>query len=315
MRALVVRLNQDGEREKILVDDWPAPGNPTGRQALVQTLYSAITNGTERGDLIKGNYAHPDTKLPRGRGYQNVGIVVLTGPECTIWNPGDMVFSSRDHQEFVLAEEANLAIRLPVGVSPEEASLLGLASVAARTVSSARPENGDRILLAGAGLLGLFILQFLKAKGAKVTVCDVNQNRLEVAESLGADDTVFSDDAFWGSESIEESVDAVIDAAGVPEMEDRMLTAVRTGGQIVLAAGRFRVDYNFNLGQMREITIRQNNHFTQTDLEGALQCLMNGTLLIRPLLRDIVSINDADTVYRKLVSRPDDLLGVVFDWR
>ena len=244
-----------------------------------------------------------------------MGRVVQVGPDCMLWNVGDTVYSSRDHQEYVLAEEDDLAIRLPGEVPFEEAPLLGLASIAARTVRNAHPQREENILLVGAGLLGLFILQFLKTEEAKVTVCDLNSGRLELAASLGADTTIPSDNSFWGSENLEESFDAVIDAAGVPGMEDRLLTAVRLGGQILFVGGRPRVDYNFNLGQMREITIRQNNHFTQQDLELALQRLVNGSLQVRPLLRDIVPVSDADAVYRKLASQPDDLLGVVFDWQ
>jgi len=64
MRAIVTRLMPDRRREKVLVTDWPEPKGPTGNQVKTRTLYSGITNGTERNDLIRGNYAHPDEALP-----------------------------------------------------------------------------------------------------------------------------------------------------------------------------------------------------------------------------------------------------------
>ena len=73
MRALVTRLRPDKRREKVLVNDWPAPQGPTGNQVKSRTIYSGITNGTEHNDLVGGNYAHPDDALPAGWGYQHVG--------------------------------------------------------------------------------------------------------------------------------------------------------------------------------------------------------------------------------------------------
>ena len=78
MRALVTRLRPDKKREKVLVNDWPAPEGPTGNQVKSRTIYSGITNGTEHNDLVGGNYAHPDDSLPAGWGYQHVGRVIET---------------------------------------------------------------------------------------------------------------------------------------------------------------------------------------------------------------------------------------------
>ena len=81
MRALITRLRKDRIREKIPVDDWLDPGSPSGNQVRTRTVYSGITNGTERNDLIRGNYAHTDEELPAGWGYQNVGEIVEVGSD------------------------------------------------------------------------------------------------------------------------------------------------------------------------------------------------------------------------------------------
>ena len=72
MRALVTRLGSDGRREKVLVTDWPEFEALVGNQIRTQTICTAITNGTERNDLLRGNYALPAEELPTIRGYQHV---------------------------------------------------------------------------------------------------------------------------------------------------------------------------------------------------------------------------------------------------
>lgn len=67
MRGIVTRLRSDKQREKVLVTDWPDPGKPTGNKVRTRTLFSGVTNGTERNDLLRGNYSHRDDELPAGR--------------------------------------------------------------------------------------------------------------------------------------------------------------------------------------------------------------------------------------------------------
>ena len=118
MRALVTRLMADGRREKVLITDWPEPKGPTGNEIKTRTLYSGITNGTERNDLLAGNYAHPDGALPAGWGYQNVGRVIEVGRDVRQLRAGDVVYMSADHMEYVVMPEDGLLVKLPSKVEP-----------------------------------------------------------------------------------------------------------------------------------------------------------------------------------------------------
>jgi len=46
----------DKRRQKVLVDDWPEPKGASENQIKTRTLYSGITNGTERNRLIDGTF-------------------------------------------------------------------------------------------------------------------------------------------------------------------------------------------------------------------------------------------------------------------
>ena len=133
MRALVTSLRPDKRREKRLVTDWPEPGRPEGNQVKTETICSGITNGTERNDLVGGNYAHPDEELPSGWGYQNVGKVIETGPDVKDLKVGDVLYLSADHMECVTTSETGLLIKLPGEVAVHHAALFGMGSVAMRT--------------------------------------------------------------------------------------------------------------------------------------------------------------------------------------
>ena len=98
-------------------------------------------------------------------------------------------------------------------------------------------------------------------------------------------------------------------------MEDQLIGAAKHGGGILLIAGRFKVEYTFNLGQHKEINIKQNSHFDKDDLTNLQRLTAKGELNIAPLIKDVVPIASAQQIYDRLRDQPQELLGTVFDWR
>jgi 2-desacetyl-2-hydroxyethyl bacteriochlorophyllide A dehydrogenase len=315
MRALVTRLRTDGIREKTLVDDWPGAPAPAANQVKVRTLFTGVTNGTERNDLLRGNYANPDDRLPATWGYQNVGEVVETGASCSVLKVGDIVFSSSDHVEYATFAEDWLLVKLHAEVDRREAALFGMSSVAMRTCRHADLRMGDRVLVVGAGLIGQMAAQIANAMGARVSICDVDERRLVKARSIGAAEAVFSSTGDgWAANVPPATFDAVSDLAGVPGMEDRLIEAACMRGRVLFIAGRFRVEYTFNTGQGREITIKQNSHFDNSDLANLCRLAARGEVRIAPLLQDVVPVAEAREVYEVLRDTPNRLGGTVFVW-
>ena len=315
MRALVTRLRADNRREKALVTDWPEPGKPQGHEIKTCTLYTGITNGTDHNHLVGGSYAHAEDELPACWGYQTVGRIIATGPDVQTLKVGDLLYMSADPMEYIVMPEDGLLVRLPQTVEPTHAALFGMASVAMHACRTADLRLGERVLLVGQGCIGLIATQIATVMGAKVTVCDVDSQRLEVARQVGAAEVIVNvADNGWSRHIADQTFDAVIDLAGVVGMEDQLIRAVRHRGRVVLLAGRFDVRYTFSLGQGREITIKQPSHFDQDDLDNLCHLVGRGLVQLQPLLRDIVPVTEAARLYDTLRDAPRTLLGTVFDW-
>ena len=189
----MMQLQADGKREKVLVNDWVDPPPIEEDHVRTKTLFSGLTNGTERNGLIGGNYAPTDQSLPAGSGYQNVGRVIQVGSEVDDLEVDDVVYSSQGHYEYctlrphklknLMPHERHdgLLIKLDSRVDPVHAALFGVASVAMRCCRNADLRMGERFLVIGAGMVGQMAAQIGNAMGARVTICDIDQKRLDIA--------------------------------------------------------------------------------------------------------------------------------------
>ena len=148
-----------------------------------------------------------------------------------------------------------------------------------------------------------------------VTVCDIDESRLEQARQLGVAEQVFNTSGDGWNRQIGEGVyDAVMDFAGAVDMVTLMIRACKTRGRLLLVAGRFDVNYTFNVGQFKEVSILHCSHFTRDDLDNLCRLLQQGSVNIAPLIRHRVNVNDASQIYNWLRDEPMRLLGTVFEW-
>lgn len=315
MKAIVIKLLPDKRREKTVVTDWKEPAPPERNEVLCEAVFTGLTNGTERNQLIGGNYAPSDESLPCGGGYQNVGRVIETGPDVTQLQIGDLIYASVDHVERFTIAENGLLLKLPDDIDAAEAALFGISGVAMHCCRRVDPRIGERVLIVGQGCIGMFAAQIAHAMGARVSVCDIDESRLEQVRQLGIAENVFNTSGDgWKAQIADGSYDAVMDFAGVPDMVTPMIQACKTRGRLLLVAGRFDVNYTFNVGQFKEISILQCSHFTRDDLENLCRFLRQGSIKIAPLIRHKVNLNEVPQIYRWLRDEPMRLLGTVFEW-
>ena len=135
-------------------------------------------------------------------------------------------------QEFVTIQ-SHFAFAIPDSVSDEAAALMEPLSVAIATARKAAIQPGSRVLIAGAGPIGILSAQVARAFGAtEVIVSDLAESRRQSALSFGASRAI--DPAQGDLDELRGTIDAFIDASGAaPAVRSGLLT-VRPGGRVVL---------------------------------------------------------------------------------
>ncbi|WP_417507376.1 Zn-dependent oxidoreductase [Marinomonas gallaica] len=111
---------------------------------------------------------------------------------------------------------ASSVIKLPDNVTLEQAALVEPYSIAMNVLSRMNPIDGDTLLVYGAGVIGLTIVQVAKAIGIeRIIVTDIVAERLETAKALGATDTINSRE-----QNVEDTVREWTNGEGVPLIAD-----------------------------------------------------------------------------------------------
>ena len=121
-------------------------------------------------------------KIPLG--YCNVGTVIESKSED--FNIGDRVVSNGPHAEIVCVSQ-NLCCKIPENVKNDLAVFTILGSICLKGIRLAKPELGENFVIYGVGLIGLLCIQLLKAHGCNVLALDLDDDRLKIAKSFGAD--------------------------------------------------------------------------------------------------------------------------------
>ncbi|WKZ86733.1 zinc-binding alcohol dehydrogenase family protein [Ralstonia pickettii] len=169
------------------------------------------------------------------------------------------------------------------GVSLDQAAMVEFLAIGAHAVRRAQVHPGQRVLVVGAGPIGMAAMIFAKLRGATVTALDSRADRLAFAiEQLGVDASVAlgdTDEAQLAALTRNEFFDVVFDATGNPEAMERGLRFVAHAGTYVLisvvAANIAFSDPEFH---KRETTLLASRNATTEDFETVLDAMRAGQI-------------------------------------
>jgi L-iditol 2-dehydrogenase len=266
---------------------------------------------------------------PLVMGHEASGEVDVVGEGVTAWKPGDRVtFDStvwcgecgycregrvnlcdsrqvvgvacaefrRDgaFAEYVTVPQRILH-RLPDALSFEEAAFAEPVGVALHAVRRAGQVGGSTVLVVGAGLIGLLIVQALKRAGAaRVIAVDLDEGRLKLARELGADEV------FRGGEMpplLE--VDLAMEVVGAASTVDFAIRSVRKGGRVVLVGNLSpSVPLPLQVVVTRELDVLGSCAIAGEYPE-ALEAIASGSIRVKPLISASVRLEDGETAFAK----------------
>jgi 2-desacetyl-2-hydroxyethyl bacteriochlorophyllide A dehydrogenase len=158
-------------------------------------------------------------------------------------------------------------------LSLEQLALVETLGIGCHAVNRGGAQAGEQALVIGAGPIGLSVLPFLKAAGAKVVVTDISESRLEFCRDAMKVQTI-SDAA-----ALAEPPPLVLDATGNPQSMMKAFDYVAPGGRLVFV-GLFQGDVTFNDPQFhrREMTLLSTRNALPADFGRIIKLVEDGRI-------------------------------------
>jgi len=193
---LAIRIHETGGPEKLRADDIHVPLPGAGEVRL-----RVEAAGLNYIDTYQRSGLYP-VKLPYTLGAEAAGIITAVGPGVTEYEVGDRVASAKVAGAYAGEAVAPAAqvVRVPGGVSSQAAAALFLQGLTAHYLAcdTFPLKAGDSALVhAGAGGVGLLLVQIAKRRGARVLATVGTDEKAALARDAGADEVcIYTRDNF-----------------------------------------------------------------------------------------------------------------------
>jgi 2-desacetyl-2-hydroxyethyl bacteriochlorophyllide A dehydrogenase len=317
------------DRAELVTQDLPETA--TG-YLLIKTHCSLISPGTERASLTR---IWDDAGFRENPGYALAGEVVEIGSGVSTFQPGERVITLRNHASLMLASTDPWdTLKIPDGVSYEDATFLPLASVALHALRRAKISLGETVVILGAGIIGLTLVQLARIDGARqVIILDLANNRLKLALDFGADLAINPSSEDAAARIFEatggKGASLTIEATGNVSVLPLAFQYAAHGGRIV-CAGLWEQDVSIPISLeflARELSliaahqphcpVSENLYWpwTQQDNRRLLLDLMAcGKLHVSEMLTHRFPAQEAPQVYERIKLGDRSMIGVLLDW-
>jgi len=323
MRAAVMQGLHQPLAIETLADPAPAAGELVVRVGRCGICGSDLhmtedpAFGKAAGDVLGHEFAGEVVALGKGTTGVAVGDLVSVIPltscgECAACRAGEVAWCAQfglqggGYAEFAVTRP-NQCVVLPQSASLADGAIIEPLAVALHGVVMAGLKPGDKVLILGAGPIGLAVAFWARRMGAaRVAVQDIADHQRDRALRMGAsafvidrDDPVGASDRALGGKA-----DIVFECVGVPGLIAQAVDQVRNRGTILLLGLCTRPD-TFNSFAMlsKEVKLITSAFFTRGEYETALDALDRGAAEPRALVTDTIALDAVPTTFEALRHR------------
>ena len=274
-------------------------------------------------------------------GHEASGTIVKTGPAVTGWKCNDRVtFDSTIYcgtcpycrqarinlcenrkvlgvscDEYLcegtfaeyVAVPQHILYALPDNVTFEEAAMVEPLSVAFHAVRRSKAKLGDKAVVIGAGVIGLLVIQIMKAAGcSEVVAVDLDEQRLETAFQVGATRKVHS-----SRSATVKDMDLAVECVGLAVTVNSAVDMLRKGGSLTLV-GNLSPDIEFPLQKIvtREISV-YGSCASNGEYSACLGLIAKKQIDLAPLMSATTPLADGPEYFTRLYNRDPKLIKVV----
>ncbi|HBZ45481.1 MAG TPA: Zn-dependent alcohol dehydrogenase [Maritimibacter sp.] len=263
------------------------------------------TFGLQGGEVIGHEFSGEVIDVGAGVTHLKPGDHVSAAPlrgcgTCAACKRGEPAWCARfeliggGYAEYAALDELQCR-KLPWGISAVDGALAEPLAVALHGILRARMEPGARVLIVGAGAIGLAVAFWARRMGAaKVVVADLHDHQRDRAMDLGATDFVLSgeDMAARVNEACGgQPPEIVFECVGKPGLIDHCVDLVASRGKVLVLGLCTAPDHMDSFRAIsKEVDIVMSVFFTMPEFDMAIRALDGGVYAPQNLISDNVPL-------------------------
>jgi len=311
---------------------------PASNELLVETLYSAVSSGTELAVLTNNqDIGHwQGEPYPAHPGYAAVGRIMACGREVEGLAEGDVVFVPHGHASYHRVNTTGTpVVKVPDSVAAADAVYVRFCAVSMTTLRTTRARPGDGVAVFGLGIVGTMAAQVFQASGYEVVGVDPAASRRARAMQCGLRVALSPEELAEGWQAALGGVlcKLVVDTSGAVEALRSGTALAATGAEIVLVGVPWKSSAALSASELLQavftkyLQIRGGWEWeiptlpapfargsVLQNMQHAMRLLERGQIQAEPLRSHLVPPSEAEAVYNGLLEDKETYHSAVFDW-
>ncbi len=215
-----------------------------------------------------------------------------------------------------VAVPQHILYRLPETLSFEQAAMVEPLSIAFHAMELTPRSLNDTAVVVGSGIIGLFVIQLLRATGCgQIFAIDLDNNKLTLASELGADEVIRPDIRNVPEEIYrltgKKGADIAFEAVGTTSTVEMALESLRKGGVLTLI-GNISPSIELPLQKVvsRQITLRGSCASNQ-EYPACLDMIARRAVNVDALISRTAPLSEGAKWFKRLYNRESGLLKVI----
>ena len=204
------------------------------------------------------------------------------------------------------------------GLSAKTLALIEPFCISYHGISRANIQPNDKVLVIGAGTIGVLAAVATKAKGAKVYISDVAENKMNYAiETFGLDGGILNDSPENFIKRVEEITngnyfDVTIEAVGLPSTFQACIDAAAFGSRMVqIGVGKRTHEFDFTLLQKKELNVYGSRNALKKDFLELIDLVKSGKVDLEKIVTNTYNLDEADKAFQDFSKNAASMLKVV----
>ncbi|OON94372.1 MAG: alcohol dehydrogenase [Candidatus Epulonipiscioides saccharophilum] len=206
------------------------------------------------------------------------------------------------------------------GLSAKTLALVEPFCISYHGIKKANIQKGDKVLIVGAGTIGVLAAIAALENEIELTICDISQSKVDYAKKFGVQNTICNSSPEVFAAEVNRLTDGngydiVVEAVGLPSTFQNCMDAVAFGGKMIqLGVGKQNVDLFFTTIQQKELSIYGSRNARREDFKEAIELLSSGKIKVDDVVTNMYNFEDAPKAFADFHSNAGSMLKVMIEF-